>query len=84
MKSRIPVMAFLFTGIAGSFVVNPAYAERYVIVNGHFLSSAQIQRLEMTGGGVTRRIRLHAANLASIAAIRAYRSAVCCTVLARY
>jgi hypothetical protein len=49
MKSRIPVMAFLFTGIAGSYVVNPAYAERYVIVNGYFLNSAQIQQLEQQG-----------------------------------
>jgi hypothetical protein len=46
MKSHLPVMAFLLTGIAGSFVADRAYAERYVIVNGYVLNSAQIQRLE--------------------------------------
>ncbi len=49
MKNHIAVMAFLFAGIAGGFVVNPAHAERTVIVNGRFLSLAQIQRLDQLG-----------------------------------
>ncbi|QIG48263.1 hypothetical protein G5V57_11315 [Nordella sp. HKS 07] len=49
MKIRITIMAFLFAGIAGSFVASPADAQRYVIVNGQFLNSAQIQRLEQLG-----------------------------------
>lgn len=46
MKCRIPVMAFLFAGMGVSFGADLAYAERAVIVNGHELSSAQIERLE--------------------------------------
>ena len=46
MKTRIRAMAFLVMGIVSSFVANPAHAGRYVIVNGHFLNPAQIQRLD--------------------------------------
>ncbi len=46
MKSRITALAFMLMGIAGSLVANPAYGQRYVIVNGYFLSPAQIQGLE--------------------------------------
>lgn len=38
MTDRVTVMAFSFTGIAGSFVANSTYAEPYAIANGHLLS----------------------------------------------
>jgi hypothetical protein len=46
MKSRIPAMAFLLMGTAGSFAAMPAQAERTVVVNGQQLSPAQIARLD--------------------------------------
>lgn len=49
MKIRITMMVFLLAGIAGGFVVNPADAQQYVIVNGQLLNFAQIQRLEQLG-----------------------------------
>ena len=46
MKCPRRAMAFLFAAMASSFIANPAHAGRFIIVNGHFLSATQIQRLE--------------------------------------
>ncbi|MGE3872153.1 MAG: hypothetical protein AB7F74_04255 [Parvibaculaceae bacterium] len=46
MKNPARAMALLLMGIAGSFAADPAHAGRFVIVNGQFMSPAQIQRLD--------------------------------------
>src|SRR5689334_4785080 len=46
MKTRIRAMVFLLMGTASAFVVSPAHAGRYVMVNGHFMNPAQIRLLD--------------------------------------
>ena len=43
MANRIIVMALVFAGMIGGFAINPAHAQRYVVVNGVVLTPAQIQ-----------------------------------------